>query len=848
MEEIKQLGVYNPTDFPLGVLSSNKISPFYMTGKEQPWGYPNLIKGTWKSVTEFVYINMFSDAHRRSQMKNSMSFAFSAMIDIQAEIDRYLFEEYVKLGLYKKITENKNLLYKLSNIKAYNLIYEETPYIIDVLNQIRYPKNKLVYYSTDSQQQEAIFVSVNEAARVLHGVETEIKNSRSFNDNETYINLIRWSKPTQPEPDMIDWIDLDNLVPLARLRLRNQKIIQDIEIFKNVLLDTFLDYVLETEYPYLEKTLYERAKTQQLEQETSESIQSLKNKLYDIFLVGGITDVHKRILQRTQNYQPLQFVLEPYPAKTNQTSMNSLPLDLNSVPELLPAYESMTSIDGKPYLSVIHYAYDMMIKKMIHFYPGLDLSGFDINTFRIEDLSVMYATMRKDWTDLTLRINNEAALEARLKQNPSVLQFLFQTDPYPIIWEDLQDPILGVYNGTGQNITGNHLMFLRERMNRKIVKNKLLFINQDLANNSILQLWLYTTSLHLRNTLLLFDSPTTRDLEYLYSVPISKVNQRYPNTAEQQILESAGLTKIQIKTAFPMILVLASQEFGDKLISESEIAQHVLRSYIEKQYQYQKYKNVDSEDYEEAFEVSKQYLSQATEHIKLAPGVDTNMFIKSMLAGKRVQPDENYIPTYENLSIWSAAFSYFVVNEPTNSSFPLAKNDQPNFISQNATDLIVPVVQTSKKTIKMRRGKKGGVKQVKIKSTEDDNIKQGEQLILDDDTIKEGELLEQLILDDDTITEGEILDDDTIKEGALLEQLILDDDTITEGEILDDDTITEGEILDDDTITEGEILDDDTITEGEILDDDTRPAKSVQFLIPPQNFTPQGLGYKFYKF
>jgi predicted NAD-dependent protein-ADP-ribosyltransferase YbiA (DUF1768 family) len=676
-----------------------------MTGKERAWGIPELIAGEWKSVTHFIYINMFSDANRRTQMKNSLMFGFSAMSTIQAEIDTVLFEQYVKLGLFKKITQNKNLLYKLTNIKSYNLIYDETPYIISVLDQIRYPKDKLVYRSPNKK---AVFVSLSEAASVLHGVEIALETGSDINDNEPYTNLIKWSKYKPPEPGMIDWIDLNNLVPLARLRIRNRNIIQDIEIFKNVLLDTFLDYILETEYSYLEKSLYERARVQQLEQETPEQIQNLKNQLYEIFLVGGITDVHTQILQKTESYQPRQFVLEPYPEKTEHVSLNET-LDLNTTPELLPSYESMTFFDGKQYLTVIHYAYDMLIKYMLKIYPGLNLTEFDINSVKIQELPIVYAEMKKEWTERTLRINNEAALEAKLKQHPSILHFLFQTDPYPILWEDTQDPILGVYDGTGQNMTGKHLMFLRETLNRTKIKNKFIYVNKNLANNNILQLWLYNTSLHLRNTLLLFDSPKTRELEYLYSVHTNSVKQRLPNTTEQQILKQAGLTNAQIKAVFPMILVLASKEFGDEFISEIQIAQSSLRRYTEKQEQYLKYNN--PEDYEEAFEVSKQYLSQATEYIKLAPDVDVNIFVKSMLAGRRVQSDEEYTPNLENLTIWSAAFSYFVVEEDENMRI-IGIDQSVETKCQDISDLIVPTVKNYKKTIKMRTGKKG-IREVK---------------------------------------------------------------------------------------------------------------------------------------
>lgn len=706
----KRITVHNPVDFPLGVLSSNSVSPFYMTGREQAWGFPGLIEGKWKSVTQFVYVNMFSDASKRAQMRDSLAFGFRAMQDIQSELDNLLFEQYVKQGLFKKITQNKNLMFTLANIRAYNLIYDETPYIVSVLNQIRYPKDKLIYRSPNK---EAVFVSLSEAASVLYGIEVALETGSAINDNETYIDLIKWSKSKPPEPDMIDWIDLDNLVPLARLRLQNRKIIQDIETFKNVLLDTFLDHILETEYPYLEKPLYERAKTQQLEQETPESIQGLKNQLYELFLEGGITNVHKQILQKTEIYQPRQFVLEPYPEKTEHTLLNET-LDLNTTPELLPSHESTALIDGKPYLTVIHYAYDMLIKNMLKVYPGLNLTSFDINNIKVQELPMVYAEMQKEWTERTLRINNESALEAKLKQNSSILHFLFQTDPYPILWEDTQDPILGVYDGSGQNMTGKHLMFLRETLNRTKIKNRFIYINKNLANNNILQLWLYNTALHLRNTLLLFDSPKTKELEYLYSVHTNTVNQRLPNTIERQILEQAGLTGAQIKAAFPMILVLASKEFGDEYTSEIQIAQYSLRRYIERQQQYLKYNN--PEDYEEAFEVSKQYLAQATEYIKLAPDVDIDMFVKSMLAGRRVQSDEEYIPDPENLTIWSTAFNYFVVEESTDLNLPLIIS-QPTETCQNISDLIVPVDRKQKKTIKMRTGK-GGIKEVENKPLE----------------------------------------------------------------------------------------------------------------------------------
>jgi hypothetical protein len=747
----KQINVYNGTEFPYGLLSSNNISPFRMSGAERAWGYPKLVEGTWKSVTQFVYVNMFSDRNRRNQMTYSTPFGFDAMVAIQSENDKYLFIDYVKRGLHKRITGSKTLLYKLSNLGAHNIIYEEFPYIVEVLNQIRYPKNKMVYHTPNA---EAIFVSLGEAASVLHGIEIEIGRGGAFADNETYINLIKWSKPAQPEPDMIDWIDLDRLVPLARLRLRNQKIIQNVEIFKNLLLDTFLDYILETEYPYLEKSLYERAKTQQLEKESAESTQSLKNLLYELFIVGGHTDVHKQILSRTVNYQPQQFILEPYPEKTNYTSTDET-IDLATVPELTPSYESMDFIDGKSYLSVIHYAYDMLIHHMLKIYPGLDLDGFDINSVKTTDLSTVYADIQREWTEKTLRINNEAALEAKLQQHVDILHFLFQTDPYPILYEDLTDPILGVYNGTGKNMTGNHLMYLRETLNRTTVKNTNLHVSgASLANNNILQLWLYNTSLHLRNTLLLFDSPKTRDLEYLYSVHTSSVKQRPPNTLEQQVLEKAGLTSLQILSAWPMILVLAAQEFGD-YISEIDLARGVLRRHIKKSEQYAKYNN--QEDYDQAFKASKQYLSQATENIKLAPDVDVDTFVKSMLAGRRVQPDETiYTVNLENLHLWSASFAYFVVEEPTDDILEYIKNIKSTTIFPISL-MAAPPVQNYKSTIKMRRGKNRGVKEVQNTPTEpisnpDPSIEPIPNPVVsiepefDEETIREGRLLEQMLL------------------------------------------------------------------------------------------------------
>lgn len=730
-----QLDVFTPNEFPIGVLSSNHISPFSMTGKERRWGYPELVKGTWKSVTQFVYVNMFSNVSSRSQMKDSILFGFSTMVAIQTEIDNLLFEEYIKKGFFQKINENKNLLYKLSTIKDYNLIYKEIPYIVDVLNHIRYPKNKIFYYYHEKQPPEAIFVSLSEVANVLHGIEIEISKGGFLNDNETYSNLIKWSKNAKPESGMIDWIDLENLVPLARLRLRNKKIIQDIEIFKNVLLNTFLDYILNKEYPYLEKTLYERARTQQLEQETPESIQSLKNQLYEIFLIGGNTEVHKQILQTIQNYQPQQFVLEPYPEKTNNRSFDStkstdsktnISIDLTTIPELLPSYESMFSIYGKQYLTVIHYAYDMLIKQMLKIYPGLNMSTFDINRFKIEELPIMYADIRKEWTEKTLLVNNEAALEAKLKQHSSILHFLFQTDPYPILWEEVQDPILGVYDGTGKNMTGKHLMFLRETIDRKKVKNKYIYINNDLATNNILQLWLYKTSLYLRNILLLLDSPTTRDLEYLYSVHTKNVKQRPPNTVEKQILEQAGLTSAQIKVAFPMILVLASKQFGDEFISEIQICQSSFHRYIEDVKKSENYTNLE-EEYDKDFQIAEQYLSIATENIKLAPGVTTSIFVESMLAGNRVQPDDTQYPAKdENVIFWSAAFSYFVVEEPTDSYLSFILTEKPNKISQNIKDILIPTVQNYKTTLKMRTGKKGGLRDVKNTPLEHyDTIQEG---------------------------------------------------------------------------------------------------------------------------
>ena len=110
----------------------------------------------------------------------------------------------------------------------------------------------------------------------------------------------------------------------------------------------------------------------------------------------------------------------------------------------LPHYIEDVMMDGKRYVSAVHYAYARMIANLLDVgeLPGLET--LDINTVELRDLVDTYNDIKRDWIDHNMKANNEVAVGMKFEQHSPLVHLLLATRGSKVIWNDRSDPLLAI--------------------------------------------------------------------------------------------------------------------------------------------------------------------------------------------------------------------------------------------------------------------------------------------------------------------------------------------------------------------------------------------------------------------
>lgn len=620
----QKLILSSPKAQPFGLLSSNAITEFTVGSNEIPDPKYKFKHGSWKTVSQYVYINMFKKEDNRQRMSEMLHRnSYVNMLYLRDQLDNDLYSKEILKGLSARFRQYEKLRVRLYQTRGKQLVHDDKN-IIALLNNIRSPNKDVVY---DPKQN--IEVSRVEVLQVISGVEDEIRKNPSLSDDLDYKQLRKYAKKygykDLPLNDDI-FININYIVPIVKYRLRESLWSKNIEKFKDHLLDTFLDYILETEYINIDASDYAKAKREQIIKE--KKLDLYKDQLYNLYEAGMKDDDH--ILDR----------LKVTPDKT----LREMGRDANNIdikimtpdaqadkiyikPDdpFLPHFIEDIEINGKIYKSAVHYAYEQLITNLLNIgnLPGLET--FDVNTVSLKDLIQTYNNIKSDWIHHNLKNNNEIATSAKFRQYSTLDHLLLATWWRNITWNNKADPILGVGNdGKGENITGNFLMYLRDLyVNIEIPEEKISAFG-SIAGNIWTNSWMISMAQDFKNTTLLLENPTTADLEIIYD--INAIKDSTPGDDDLKSLRMAGLDNYQIKIIFPMIVALyiPMREMTDReLMNEQGMIYFMDGDYKGRQ-----------EDLEYDAKEASQRLKRISESLKLAQGVNQHKFIVSILSNK----------------------------------------------------------------------------------------------------------------------------------------------------------------------------------------------------------------------
>jgi predicted NAD-dependent protein-ADP-ribosyltransferase YbiA (DUF1768 family) len=539
----------SPKAQPFGLLSSRAEVDFIVGSKEVPEAEQSFKHGEWKTVTQYVYVNMFKDLKTRHRMSEMLTNnAFNNLLRIRQEEDSEIYHKEIIKGLRERFKQREQLRIRLFQTRGSQLVCDNKD-VVSLLNQLRSLNNDTVFDPKMNREVKRI-----EVLQVIHGVQGELLKNPHLPDNLDYDDLKRYAKQfgyqDLPINDDI-FLNINHIVPVLKFRMRNRIWADEINKFKDHLLDVYLDSILEREYPNLYPSQYGAAKRQQIEKE--KRLQVYKDQLYDLYLKGFKGD----------EFHKLQFTPDKALFKMGRSAeeINELLLrPAEQTPKIIiteddpfhPHFIEDVNIDGHMFRSAVHYAYFQMISNLmsIGMLPGFN---FDINSFSIQTLFGVFNNIKDDWIKHNLKVNNEIANGSKFDQYPTLIHLLLATRDTEIIWNDRSDPILGIGSDSrGENNTGKLLEFIRNGYRNVTVPT--VEIATVGTKNVWVRFWMTNIAQDLKNTLVLIKKPTTQDLEVIYDVkPIMKS----PSPETRKFLKRAGLDDKQIEIAFPIIIAMS---------------------------------------------------------------------------------------------------------------------------------------------------------------------------------------------------------------------------------------------------------------------------------------------------
>jgi predicted NAD-dependent protein-ADP-ribosyltransferase YbiA (DUF1768 family) len=620
--------ISSPNAQPFGLLSNDAVASFSVDSKLVPNDNYYFKRGNgWKTVTQYVFINMFKNESLRIAMSERLGhFPFSEMTTMRDAEDLEIYKQSLFDAMKKKFEENRRLKsFFMKETKGKQIVHADKD-LVKFLNAERELSRGMVYDPKTGRE-----IPIVDVLKTITGVKNKIlKDPSSVDDSWDYSQLEKFAATTYtdiPPSDDI-FLNVNYIGQILKYRLRRDLVQRDLENFKNHLLEVALDVILEEEYPDVEFSDYPEAKRQQIIKEPN--VELFKEQLYHLYENGGLRG--DKILERLE-FVP-DYNLENIGKSWADIEENLvLPKTTEDIyviqPDspFLPHYPEPVTINGKTYNSPVYYAYATMISNLesVGYMP---IENIDVNAIPLDSLVAEYNSLKKNWIFFNVKINNEIATKAKFEEHSILQHLLMSTKNAKLIWAgDSSDIVLGGES----NLMGSLLEYTRsEYFNKGNIPDPILSTYPSISDNVYTNFLLTTKAKDFRNTMSLLKRPSMKILKNIYGVenlPESAITGK-PKGSDLNSMRREGLKDDQIILFFPFFLDMY-WKFAEK--PESDIVMTVVEEYFTGFAFYEENPKLYGPDVEKARTV----LIKISKKVGLYPGVDEETFAASILANKR---------------------------------------------------------------------------------------------------------------------------------------------------------------------------------------------------------------------
>lgn len=531
-----EIKIFSSKRQPYGLLSNNAIVP--MTINDQKW----------LSVTEYVYVNLFtSDVYREKMRQKYQRNPFDAALELKNKEDEMIYLNAILYGTQVRFEQNGELMKKLQITfpKYLKVLFgneDESRQLQTLFNRLRSDRDHIYddkYGKVPFEQVNAVVVGVANKLMVNPQMKTE-----PFSDLKQFaaVNPIY-------RRDLVNALNnLDEIVPVLKIKLKDKIYAKQLEQFKSYLLDVTLDFILETKYPHIPSNQYHRAKAQQIRKEQN-LLFRYEEQLYNLYVNDGLpVEIIDKLNWKLSIPDSSLVTVEQIDTITDadDAAVIAQPLSLmddddtiviSDNHEFLPSYPDTIRIDGKTYRSVIAYAYFVLFSKQ------LGITDIDVNTFELETLVMEYGRIKNEKIADILTNNNAIAMNEKFNSSESLRSLLRCTDMRALYWADPTDQVLGMGGTAAPNRAGTYLEYLRN------IANETPSVELD---DIVLKHWFIFRAEDYANTLKLFKNKTLEALEIIYNKKVTDRNQVIPPNASK-LMNEGGLNQYEQRVAYPLI-------------------------------------------------------------------------------------------------------------------------------------------------------------------------------------------------------------------------------------------------------------------------------------------------------
>jgi predicted NAD-dependent protein-ADP-ribosyltransferase YbiA (DUF1768 family) len=621
--------ISSPSAQPFGLLSNDAVAQFSVDSKLVPDDRFYFKRGEgWKTVSQYVFINMFRDETTRITMSERLGYSpFSEMTLLRDVEDMAIYKRSAYDAMKKRFEEDRGLkVFLMRETRGKQIVHDDID-LVKFLNEERELSRGMVYDPKTGRE-----IPVVDVLKTVTGVRNKIlKDPLSIDDSWDYSQLEKFaaSTPADLPPSDDIFLNVNYIGQILKYRLRRDLVSRDLENFKNHLLDVALDVTLEEDYPNVEFSDYKEAKNQQIVKEAN--VELFKDQLYDLYHKGKLRG--DKILERLE-FLP-DYNLENIGKSWTDLEENLLlPKTTDDIyvitPDspLLPHYASPVTMNGKTYNSPVYYAYAAMIANLesVGYMP--DNFPRDVNAIPLDSLVAEYNSLKKNWIYLNVKINNETATKAKFTAHSVLQHLLLATKNDKLTW--VGDPSDVVLGGDG-NIAGSYLEFLRfDYFSKANLPDPVLSTYPSIAANVYTNFLLMIKAEDFRNTMSLLKRPNMKSLKRIYGIenlPEAAFTSK-PGAADIDSMKKAGLKDDEMRLFFPIFLVFY-WDFVER--PESDIVKTVVEDHLKSFTFYQN----NPKSYEPDVDKAQTVLSKISKRVILKSGVDEEIFVASILADKR---------------------------------------------------------------------------------------------------------------------------------------------------------------------------------------------------------------------